>query len=299
MTRTRQHPEQCPQCLGNHYVLVNREGWVRAEPCPCFHCKECGDAGRIFREDEKGMSYLIPCICTEFRRRLALLGEASIPGKYRNASLETFHPLWPLQKTALSRTQDFIEDFMKDLDGFNKGLVFMGDTGAGKTHLAVATIKKLVLSAGIDCKFVDFFQLLSEIRHGYSQDLSEQAIIQPYLRARVLVIDELAKGRNNEFEANVLDQFISHRYNSGNKVTLFTTNYLNTSLQGKDAKAKESDKVDTGSGAFREGFRKETLQDRVGDRVFSRIAESSRFLELKGGDFRQNVKHVSPSRNKK
>ncbi|MGY8765622.1 MAG: ATP-binding protein, partial [Nitrospinaceae bacterium] len=78
---------------------------------------------------------------------------------------------------------------------------------------------------GVDGKFVDFFQLLSDIRHGYSQDKSEMSLIEPYLKSKILVIDELAKGRNNEWEQTILDQFISSRYNAADKITLFTTNY--------------------------------------------------------------------------
>ena len=101
--------------------------------------------------------------------------------------------------------------------------MFTGGPGTGKTHLAIATVKALILDMGVYCKFVDFFQLLADIRHGYSQDVSEQTLIQPYIQSEVLVIDELAKGRNTEWELTILDQVISNRYNTANKITLFTT----------------------------------------------------------------------------
>ena len=74
----------------------------------------------------------------------------------------------------------------------------MGAPGLGKTHLVVSVIKELVMQHGVECKFVDFFELLRDIRHGYGEDISEKDFIDPYVGVKVLVIDELAKGRKME-----------------------------------------------------------------------------------------------------
>jgi len=277
----------CARCQGKSYVLLNENGRVQGALCDCFHCDRCGGEGRIFIEKDDGVSYLKDCGCAVLKKRLRMLGEAGIPGKFASSSLESFKAVDKTQKTAKARAVDFIDDFRNSKGKPPRGLVFMGPPGLGKTHLAVAILKTLILEEGVDGKFVDFFQLLSDIRHAYSEDLSEQAVIRPYIRARLLVIDELAKGRNNEWELTVLDQFISSRYNAADKVTLFTTNFLNRSLQ-KNCKSASGRLLDTQAAS--DAYKSEALEERIGGRIYSRMEEMSLFLRMDGDDFRHNVK---------
>ena len=226
MPSTKTPPKDCPKCRDKKYNLSNHEGKLRAKLCSCFLCRECDGEGRTFCQDDKGMAFLADCsFCFPLRKRLRLLNDSGIPGKFSNSTLEIYQPIGLQNKKACSRAKDFLEDFHTTPKQPHRGLLFMGGPGLGKTHLVVSILKQLILEEEVDGKFVDFFQLLSDIRHGYSHDQSEMSLIEPYLKSRVLVIDELAKGRNNEWEQTILDQFISSRYNAADKVTLFTTHY--------------------------------------------------------------------------
>ena len=275
----------CSECRGRQYLLHNVKGLLYGELCACFSCDVCDGRGQIFEEDASGVSTLRECACAVLTQRLEKLNAAGIPGKFADTQFETFNPVGASQKQAKSRAEDFVKDFGKT----GQGLLFMGRPGLGKTHLAVSVIKALVLEWGVNCKFVDFFQLLSDIRYGYSQDLSEQAIINPYVRAQVLVIDELAKGRNTEWELTMLDQIISSRYNAANKITLFTTNYMDV-LTGPEQKAEDSRLADTQSMTYRKSLvGEETLLDKVGDRIYSRLVEMCQMVKLQCQDYRQEV----------
>ncbi len=281
----------CKKCHGARYLLTNAGGLVRGEVCSCFECPECRGRGHIFVEDETGISSMRTCVCAGRIQRLKKISEAGIPGKFAGTRFETYHPIDASQKLALRVAQDFVKDFGKS----RQGLLFMGRPGLGKTHLAVSVIKALILDKGADCRFVDFFQLLSDIRFGYSQDLSEQAIINPFVAAPVLVIDELAKGRNTEWELTMLDQIISSRYNAADKITLFTTNFADGPPETKK-RGKGATHVDTGKLGS-----EETLQDKIGERIYSRLAEMCRFVKLEGIDYRQEMqgKQTSPSQPRK
>lgn len=283
----------CQKCRGSHYVLTNHEGHVRGELCECFNCPECEGRGHVYIEDETGISSMRACVCAGLVHRLKKVGEAGIPGKFVATKLETYHPIHDSQKFALRQAQDFVKEF----GASQQGLLFMGRPGLGKTHLAVAVLKMLILDKGADCKFVDFFQLLSDIRYGYSQDLSEQAIINPYVAAPVLVIDELAKGRNTEWELTMLDQIISSRYNAADKITLFTTNYSDQPPTPKKDGKNDTHK-EYGRGAV---VAEETLQDKVGERIYSRLVEMCRFVKLEGIDYRQEMqgRQTAPARLRK
>lgn len=287
MPKSQIQPNTCPSCKDKGYVLSNLKGQVHVKFCECFHCDKCEGEGRIFRENEKGISYLIDCECSRLKKRLGVVEEAGIPGKFVHADFDSFEKHHRSQGIAKRVAEDFIEDFIKSKKDFSRGLVFMGAPGLGKTHLAIAIIKVLALEKGIHCRFVDFFQLLADIRHGYSEDMSDQAIIRPYLDARVLVIDELAKGRNTEWELTVLDQLISSRYNAADKVTIFTTNYPSEMrIELKEAKSfyKENDKPEKN---YADTYMRESLQEKIGARIYSRLAEMCKFVMIEGQDLRQ------------
>ena len=293
MTQTKPKTEVCQKCRGSHYVLVNNDGHVKGELCECFSCPECEGRGHIYIEDETGVSSMRACVCAGLVRRLKKVGDAGIPSKFLTSHFGTYQGIDGSQKLALRIAQDFVTEFGTS----PQGLMFMGRPGLGKTHLAVSIIKALILEQGADCKFVDFFQLLSDIRYGYSQDLSEQAIINPYVAAPVLVIDELAKGRNTEWELTMLDQIISSRYNAADKITLFTTNYPDQPPNSKKDGRGDTHK-DFGRGAL---VAEETLQEKVGERIYSRLVEMCRFVPLEGMDYRQEMqgKQTAPAQLRK
>jgi len=281
--QTQSNP--CPTCKGKGYTLSNQNGRLHVAPCDCFLCDKCEGEGRIFTQNDKGRSYLVDCECSKRKKRFRLLEDAGIPGKFAEADFDSFVKHHQTQGRAKGVAMDFVTDFIKSKNNFGRGLIFMGPPGLGKTHLAIAIIKALTLEAGVDCRFVDFFQLLSDIRHGFSEDLSDQTFIKPYQEARVLVIDELAKGRNTEWELTVLDQLISNRYNAADKVTIFTTNYPSELVIEK----KES-RSTSGDGALKnyaDAYTRESLQEKIGARVYSRLAEMCKFVMIQGQDLRQ------------
>ena len=297
MTPTKPQTQVCEKCRGSLYVLTNVAGRLHCELCACFQCPECQGRGHIYIEDATGISSLRECVCAELVGRLKKLSDAGIPGKFSATHFGTYQAIDASQKLALRMAKDFVQDY----GGQAQGLLFMGRPGLGKTHLAVSVIKDLMLDKGADCKFVDFFQLLSDIRFGYSQNLSEQAIINPFVAAPVLVIDELAKGRNTEWELTMLDQIISSRYNAADKITLFTTNYLDQPPASKKDGKSETHVDLAADNGWKALSGEETLQDKVGERIYSRLVEMCRFVKLEGMDYRQEMqgKQTAPARSRK
>ena len=80
----------------------------------------------------------------------------------------------------------------------------------------------------------------------------------------VLAVDELGKNRGTDWETGVLDELISKRYNA-NRTTLFTTNLTPV------------------------GQARDSLRDRVGERIYSRIVEMCSFELLEGEDYRTKL----------
>lgn len=263
----------CDDCNWSGFIIENGESYATAVLCDCMlRCRDCSGAGNVLLRNEKGYSYISPCpSCGVVRRNVRLYNMAGIPAKYSKVlQVDAYLDLSQINSSFQTALKYAKEQFVKKYPR-NKGFLLMGPAGTGKTHLAVGTISELTLRYGVQCIFTDFFHLLSDLKQAYSEGTPENEVILPLIEAEVLVIDELGKGRSNEWELNILDQLISKRYNASKK-TLATTNYVTKEI------------------ARTKGNSDEILEVRVGERIASRLFEMCELIHLEGRDYRKEKK---------
>jgi DNA replication protein DnaC len=142
--------------------------------------------------------------------------------------------------------------------------LFLGPCGVGKTHLATAIVRELSLK-GVPCLFYDFRDLLKEIQDSYNpvSQMTELKVLEPVYDAEVLVLDELGASKPTDWVRDTMTQIINNRYND-KKLTIFTSNYLDDPQDPNE----------------------ETLTDRVGVRLRSRLHEMCKVVLVKGDDYR-------------
>src|SRR5438045_7654764 len=116
------------------------------------------------------------------------------------------------------------------------------------------------------CLFYEFFSLQKYIQDSYKpiSKTSELKVLAPVYQAEVLVLDELGASKPTDWVKDTMMQIIGTRYND-RRLTIFTTNYL-------DARRNPAD---------------ETLEDRVGARLRSRLYEMCKSVHLDGEDYRR------------
>jgi DNA replication protein DnaC len=157
------------------------------------------------------------------------------------------------------------------------GLLLTGSIGVGKTHLAVGILHSLVVEKGVHGLFCDYRELLKEIQHSYNPQVltTELEILRPVFEAEVLVLDELGAAKPTEWVWDTVAHILNTRYND-KRTTIITTNYADAAPGG----------VATGP---QRAMRDETLGDRIGERMRSRLAEMCVTVQMQGADFRQKV----------
>jgi DNA replication protein DnaC len=223
-------------------------------------CPRCNDSG--WEPVEGGVRR---CGCIATARVERLISEARIPKRYEHCDLDSYLPNHESQKRAKIYVQKFLEKYPQ----IDVGLLFLGTCGVGKTHLAVALLKEVIGEKGDGGLFYDFRDLLREIQASWNSvsQTSELEVLRPVLEAKVLVLDELGANKPTEWVRDTIAHIINCRYND-RKLTIFTSNYLDTtSRQGE-----------------------ETLTDRIGVRLRSRLFEMCKEVEIHGVDFRQEIK---------
>lgn len=240
-------------------------------------CPICSGGGLVRVLDAAGNWVSRPCECQEAEREMRRLTSACVPERYRECTLDTFeiyHGADASLKKALQTARQFVEAY--PVDTGRKGLLFTGSIGAGKTHLAVGVLQRLVRERGAKGLFCDYRELLKKIQNSYNPEVrtTELDLLRPVFAAEVLVLDDLGAQKPNEWLWDTVALILNSRYND-KLSTIITTNY-------PDLPAGSGIKTDAERAA-----REPTLGDRIGDRMLSRLAEMCIRIEMNGKDFRK------------
>ena len=111
--------------------------------------------------------------------------------------------------------------------------------------------------------------LLKSIQKTYNpeSEISESEVLFPVLETEVILLDDLGSYKVTDWRRDMLTYIINKRYNE-KKTTLITSNWT--------TKKSTPDE--------------DTLEDRIGYRLVSRLFEMCRVVEIRGRDYRKHIK---------
>jgi DNA replication protein DnaC len=263
----------CTRCDGDGF-LTRMEGNV-ATAVLCRHlaeCRDCQGSGFAHGQDEAGYEMMVPCSCEirPLQERVMLFNAAGIPGRFHASRVHDYK-----YENRPGNQFRFFTMFTELCDEFapgEPGVGLSGAPGVGKTHLLTALGRYFTLERGISVRFTDFAELLWSLKAGYAAGRSERDLVGPLAEVDVLFIDEMGKGRGSDWELGILDAIVCERYNR-RLSTFFATNFpFNSS-----AKGGFDGSVSVAS---------ETLEQRLGLRIWSRLQEMCRLEAVQGPDAR-------------
>ena len=242
----------CERCAGTGFEIVSREEREYAQRCAC-------QAGAAAASGD------------------ALLAGCRIPPRYEHCDFENFEAGGAPSLTAA------LEKCVRYCAGYpyvgptdeGLGLLLTGNSGVGKTHLAVAVLRHLVINKGVRGQFWDFHSLIREIRHSYNDETktTELEVLAPVVETDLLLLDDLGAWKMTDWMNDTLFYILNGRY-LGKRATIITTNFQDASPE-----AVRSDST---------ARLREYLVERIGQPLRSRLMEMSLLVSITANDYRQH-----------
>src|ERR1700687_2886535 len=254
--------ENCTLCRGTGWKLVPRAN---------------GPAGSV----------AVACDCGLQERAVRVLERARIPKRYEHCDFESYitdltdGKTWSAQHSrSMTQAKLLTQGFVQEYPGAaQKGLLLMGPSGVGKTHLGVAALKELIKRghAGLFC---DYRELLKEIQASYNpaSESTEMGILEPIRTVEILVLDDLGASKPSAWGLDIIGLVLNARYNE-RRVSILTTNYFDEVANPEPAPRLP--------GGQRVAVREDGLADRIGAPMRSRLYEMCRTVEVFAPDFRR------------
>lgn len=202
----------------------------------------CDGSGWILGED--GVT-ATRCDCLQPRldRARAAGINSVIPRRFRGVSFDR-PPVTAIDPTVVNPVRDWIDDLDENLTT-GRGLWLMGDTGTGKTTLAML-VSKEILRRGRTVAIYSLPKLLARIRSTYGADQGEESYSDFFERlcnVDMLHLEDLGTEYRTEWVLEQLYALVNERYERERSIMVTT----NSSM--------------------------EELETQLGDRVVSRLVE--------------------------
>ena len=244
---------------------IARSEPFREQACPLG---VCDGSGWILGPEDVAR----PCDCREARlNRGRSRGISSvIPPRYRGASFER-PPVSDMArdmqtKGAVNKVRAFVDELDSNLE-HGQGLWLFGDTGTGKTTLAML-VSKAALEAGRTVAIYSLPKLLARIRRTYDSEPGGDSYLSFFERLTsvdLLHIDDLGAEKRSDWVLEQLYALINERYESQRSMVI-TTN------------------LEHGA-----------LEEQIGPRTVSRLSEICEEVDVFGEDQRYASKYRGAS----
>lgn len=255
--------KKCPYCGKElqYRILV-----VQGRISQFGYLEECNCEGYLQEQKRKEQEELLKMQKEAELKQIERLFIASNLGRrFRDRTFESF------EREANPKAYDIALDYAQNFETYKRrgqGLVFIGEFGTGKTHLAAA-IANYLIQRKVPVVFGTLAGLLREVKKTYDEDsiVSTEQIENRLKKVDLLIIDDLGKEKVTDWVLEKFYEIVNFRYEN------YMPFVITTNLTLKEIKQKFDNQ---------HGY--------IGGAITSRLIEMCRVVKTEGEDYRKNLR---------
>jgi len=230
------------------------------------NCTKCNGTGWIIKI-QNDVDVAIPCECRNEENEIIKGEHANIPKRFLASKLEyAFTP--DKRNHSQIMAKKIVQKFVNDYPAIEKGLLLQGSVGLGKTSLLCGIGTELI-KKNFSIYYIDWNDLTRIMGSGEDAGSRNYGKITQLMNKlatiELLLFDELGASKISPWVYDNIYYLINRRYNN-KLITIFATNFFDSVSDNRDS-----------------------LTDRVGDRIRSRLYEMTDIIKLDGTDYRHKV----------
>lgn len=174
-----------------------------------YDCKKCLNKGDYMIVDNNTEVFVM-CDCWNIRKSLRAMEESGLGNLLKLYTFENYICEEDWQKEVFDKAKQFTQEKS------NKWFVFLGESGAGKSHICTAISSKL-LKSGYTFKYMAWVDESTEIKQYATDGEKYKSKIDELKRVQVLYIDDFFKSENltkpTPADIKLANEILNYRYN--------------------------------------------------------------------------------------
>jgi len=187
---------------------------IKAEYKPreqTYTCLKCKDTTWITWVDTEGHAMARRCPCYGFRQVEEAKARSEIPAEFLEKDFDGFEANDPRLSNAREKARLYAQNFKEIEHDRCNSIMFCGQVGAGKTHLATAICNALA-EQGIPVTCLYYRSAVTTLKQLLTSHEEYSMEVQRYKSARVLFMDDFLKGKVTESDVNIMYEILDWRY---------------------------------------------------------------------------------------
>lgn len=173
--------------------------------CKKYKCSKCRDTGLILQDNGR---YTV-CSCTKVDRAKKLMKKSGVDSTKTFSNFSTPTETTKQMKELAGR---YYKNFSDIRYTTQNSIMFCGQSGAGKTHLALALANNFIRSKSIEAIYFNYREVITKIKQNMTDEETYNKILDTYKNAELLVIDDLFKGKITDSDINIMYEIVNYRY---------------------------------------------------------------------------------------
>lgn len=189
--------------------LVKKNEKIQKESL--YKCSKCRDTGWILRINNKGDTVASSCDCREKEKIKNQWIAAGINLENKILTFKNFIVWNDSSRIAKDTAIAYYNDFSTISNQRKNSIIFCGQVGSGKTHLAVALAINF-MNKGMKVIYMPYRDIITKIKQNIMDNEYYKKLISKFQTCEILLIDDLFKGKVTDADINIMFEIINYRY---------------------------------------------------------------------------------------